>query len=84
VKKILHKKVNEDLRQGWNVRKKVKCPIVHFFMNKLMHIMNAFIKSEEKLKRHKLSALLKKEKLKAVDFRQRSMTDKEFHMCERK
>jgi hypothetical protein len=31
-----------------------------------------------------LSALLKEEKLKATEFRHRSMTDKEVHMCEPK
>jgi hypothetical protein len=42
---------NEDQRQGWNVRKKVKWPIVHLFMKKLMHIMNVFLRTEEKLKK---------------------------------
>jgi hypothetical protein len=40
---------NEDQRWGWNVKKKVKWPIMHLSMNKLMHRLNASWK-EEKLR----------------------------------
>jgi hypothetical protein len=53
VKQLLQKKVDENHRQGWNVRKKVKWPIVHLFMKKLMHMMNVFIKIEKKLEKKK-------------------------------
>jgi hypothetical protein len=32
----LLQKSDEDQRKGWNVRKKVKWPILHLSMNKLM------------------------------------------------
>jgi len=62
---------NEDQRQGWNVRKKVKWPIMHLFMRKLMHKMNVFLRIEENLKRkrkHILSAWMEEEKLRGVEF----------------
>jgi hypothetical protein len=58
------------------LRKKVKWPIVHFCMRKLMHRMNVFLRTKDTLrnkKRHKLSSLLKEEKLRETEFTQRTM-----------
>ena len=69
------------------MKRKVKWPIMHLCMKKLMHKMNVFLTTEEKLKKkrkHKLSAWIEEEKLKAVEFKQRTMTKEEVHICEPK
>jgi hypothetical protein len=66
-------------RGGWKMKKKVKWTIVHLFVKKLMHRMNAFIITEENLRkkrRHMLSALLKEEELKVAEYERR------IHYCE--
>lgn len=42
--------MEEDQRRGWNVRKKVKCPIVQLYARKLKHHFNVWSKREEKIK----------------------------------
>lgn len=45
--KLLQRKMEEDWRQGWNVRKKVKWPIVKLYKRKLKHRLDAWIKGED-------------------------------------
>jgi hypothetical protein len=64
--KLLHES-EENQILGWNVNKNIKFPIRYLFINKL---------------RHKLSSSLKEQKLKGVNFRQRSRTKGEVHFYE--
>jgi hypothetical protein len=53
------------------VRNKVKWPIVHLFMSKLMQKMSVFLRTEETLKkkrRYRLSAWMEREKLRGAEF----------------
>jgi hypothetical protein len=49
--KLLQEKVKEDQRYGWNLKKKVKWPIVQLYVRKLRqrlkHRLNAWIREEE-------------------------------------
>jgi hypothetical protein len=65
--------------------KKVTWPTMHFFMNTLIHMMNIYLRIEEKLKkkrRHILSSWIKEDKLIGDDFRQRIVTKEEVYFCE--
>jgi hypothetical protein len=71
IMELLHES-NEDQRCVWNVKTKVKWPIVHLFMRKLMHNKNVFLSTEEKMKKkgkHKMSAWMEEEKPGGAEFR---------------
>jgi hypothetical protein len=71
---LLQKKIEENQRQGWNLKKRVKWHVMQLFARKLRRSLRSL--------KHRLSALLKKEKLRGVEFRQRSLTEEEVHFCE--
>jgi dynactin complex subunit len=72
--KLLQRNIEENQRQGWNLKKKVKWHVMQLFARKLRRSLRSL--------KHRLSALLKKEKLRGAEFRKRSLTEEGVHFCE--
>jgi hypothetical protein len=61
IRQLLHRNIEESQRQGWNVKKKFKWHVMQLFVRNLRNRL--------KILKHKLSAWLKKEELRGVEFR---------------
>jgi len=71
---FLHIKIEENQRQGWNVRKRFKWLVMQLFARKprrILEILNC-----------RLSDLLKKQKLIGVEFKDKPLAKEEVHFFE--
>jgi len=73
IRQLLHREIKENQTQGWKV-KKVKWPVVKLFEENIRESLRNL--------NHRMNAWVEKEKLKGVEFKQRSLTEEEVHYCE--
>jgi ribosomal protein L29 len=80
LRQLLQRKVKENQRQGWNMKKKVKWPVKLLFEDLIEKKLKETL---EELKQ-RMNDWMQKEKLRGAEFKQRPLTEEEVHYCEPK